>query len=425
MSHSPTPPTCEPGRPRTVSTALTELHTLLSGVALPKSKNAKSVTVPLATFRTILDLTTAATKAVEHEPEPPLAGIATLAAKLDALTEQVAQNSYQQACTYAQAAASEGTKPAHGAPPPKVPHSVTPAPERSSRFDFILRQLDYKHPVLANDTPADIQRTINDIIIQSDLHCGNDATPVPERVFPCVRAVAKLRNGNIRLFWRDQEERDTARMCADDWLPRLSPKLEVLWPSYRVVVHGAPTSLMFDTDIRREEAARTIIRENSFLSSYSTRATDTIPNIQWLSRRPPACKSHSSLVLFFECAEDANHAIEHGIAINGRLLRAERFRAYPTQCFNCYRFGHIARYCRGRSTCGLCAGPHATNSCRCPSENACIDMTQCKHTCPKCALCKGPHSALSRDCPVRADIFARCNFGHQQFGAYYYAPPAA
>ncbi|KAJ3002262.1 hypothetical protein NUW54_g5941 [Trametes sanguinea] len=161
---------------------------------------------------------------------------------------------------------------------------------------------------------------------------------------------------------------------------------------------------------------------NSFLHD-SPRTVNVISQMQWLPRRPPSHKTHSSMVLFLENAEDANLAIENGIAINGRLLRTERFRSFPTQCFNCHRFGHIARYCRGRSTCGLCAGPHTTTSCRCPSENACADMPQCNHTPPKCALCKGPHGATSRDCPVRADVFARCRLGHEQFGAFYYAMP--
>ncbi|OSC97853.1 hypothetical protein PYCCODRAFT_1345556, partial [Trametes coccinea BRFM310] len=341
------------------SSALSELQRLLSAVALPKSKNAKSVSVPLATFHHILELTNAATTAVQHELSSPTASIAALATKLDSLAEQLAQTSRQQVRTYAQVAAQESIKPEPGAPLPNPPRSVPPASDRPPRFDFILRQLDHKHPVLAHDTPADIQRTINDIIIQSGLRCGNDDVPADKRVFPHVRAVAKLRNGNIRLMWRDQEECNTARLNEEVWLPRLSDQLEVLWPSYRVVVHGVPTSLRFDTDIHFEETARTIIRENSFLHD-SPCTVNVISQMQWLPRRPPSHKTHSSMVLFLETVEDANLAIENGIAINGRLLRTERFRSFPTQCFNCHRFGHIARYCRGRSTCGLCAGPHTT-----------------------------------------------------------------
>ncbi|KAJ3002263.1 hypothetical protein NUW54_g5942 [Trametes sanguinea] len=261
MSHSPTPPACESGSPRTASSALSELQRLLSAVALPKSKNAKSVSVPLATFHHILELTNAATTAVQHELSSPTTSIAALATKLNSLAEQLAQTSRQQVRTYAQVAAQESIKPEPGAPLPNPPRSVPPASDRPPRFDFILRQLDHKHPVLAHDTPADIQRTINDIIIQSGLHCGNDYVPADKRVFPHVQAVAKLRNGNIRLMWRDQGECNTARLNEEVWLPRLSDQLEVLWPSYRVVVHGVPTSLRFDTDIHFEETARTIIRE--------------------------------------------------------------------------------------------------------------------------------------------------------------------
>ncbi|KAI0666291.1 hypothetical protein C8Q78DRAFT_936791, partial [Trametes maxima] len=79
-----------------------------------------------------------------------------------------------------------------------------------------------------------------------------------------------------------------------------------------------------------------------------------ISNFHWLSRQPVPPKSHSSLVISFVDPQGANEGIKQGIAIDGRLLRAERFRSLPTQCYNCHRFGHIARYCHGRSTCGRC-----------------------------------------------------------------------
>lgn len=206
----------------------------------------------------------------------------------------------------------------------------------------------------------------------------------------------------------------------ESWLPELSSKLEVLFPSYRVVVHGVPTDFKFDTDGSREAALEAIVRENAYLGDPKY-AVDKLENLQWMSRKssPPPGKSYSSLVLFFKESASANNAIENGIALNGRLLRAERFRSLPTQCYNCHHFGHIARYCKNRPSCGHCAGPHATTTCRCPSENACVDLSQCNHIPPKCTLCKGPHRASSRDCPVRADVPTP---GHLQFGRFYYVP---
>ena len=411
MSHLPTPPAGSPGTPTDV---VTRIHSLLSGVALPKSKTAKTVSVPLATFQSLLDLTADTLRSVAESP------FTTLCNKIDSLAQQFTES--QKALSYAQVAASESKKPVSSRASPMSASTEAPVPEpHPPRFDFILRQQDYKHPALARDTPADIQCKINDILTRVSFR--SDPTNNPDSPPLRVRAVAKLRNGNIRLMWHNQNERDIAHCNYEEWVPELSPKLELLHSSYRVVVHGVPTTLDLHDDTARKEAAQNIVQENTYLGEAQF-AEDVLDNLQWMSRRsgPPADKPHSSLIMFFTEPSSANLAIEHGIAFSGRLLRAQRYHSLPTQCYNCHRFGHIARYCRSRATCGRCAGTHATSACRCPCENACDNMSQCKHVSSRCTLCKGPHSATSRDCPTRMEVFTRCLAGHQQFGRYYYVP---
>uniref|UniRef100_A0A5K1K5Y1 Probable 3-oxoacyl-[acyl-carrier-protein] reductase oxidoreductase (EC) n=1 Tax=Ganoderma boninense TaxID=34458 RepID=A0A5K1K5Y1_9APHY len=413
MSHSPTPPAGGPGVP--AADMLSRIQALLSSVAVPKSKTAKTVSVPLATFKSLLDVTTAALQSARLDSP-----FATLCTKIDSLAAQVAE-SQKKALSYAQVAASKSAIDSKlSTPPSSTPSSTAIHEPHPPRYDFILRQLDYKHPALAQDTPADIQRTINDILARTTLSTIPNGPPLR------VRAVAKLRNGNIRIMWHNQDERDTARTNDEEWLPELSRKLEVFYSSYRVVVHGVPTTFNLDNDACRKEAAKTVVRENSYLGEEQW-AVDVLDDVRWMSRHSDhrSHKSHSSMILFFSEPELANLAIKNGIAIEGRLLRAERFRSLPTQCYNCHRFGHIAHYCKSSSTCGLCAGAHATSACSCPSENACTDAAQCKHTQPKCALCKGPHRATSRDCPVCAEIFTRCLSGHHQFGQLYLVPDSS
>ena len=415
MSHSPTPPAGGSGVP--AADMISRIQTLLSSVAVPKSKTAKNVSVPLATFKSLLDVTAAALHSVRLDS--PLAALCT---KIDSLAAQFAE-SQKTVPSYAQVVASSksalDSKPS--APPLSAPLSAPIREPHPPRYDFILRQLDYKNPVLARDTPADIQRALNDILTRVNNDIQPDSSPLR------VRAVAKLRNGNIRIMWHNQDDRDTARTNYEAWLPELSSKLEVFYSSYRVVVHGVPTTFSLNDETSRKEAAKIIVRENSYLGEERW-AEDVLDDVQWMSRHSNpqrSDKSHSSAILFFPDPELANLAIKNGIAIEGRLLRAQRFRSLPTQCYNCYRFGHIARHCKSHPTCGRCAGTHTTSACSCPSENACADVAQCNHTPPKCALCKGPHGATSRDCPVRADIFARCLSGHEQFGYLYSVPDSS
>ncbi|CAF4313666.1 unnamed protein product [Adineta steineri] len=60
----------------------------------------------------------------------------------------------------------------------------------------------------------------------------------------------------------------------------------------------------------------------------------------------------------------------------------------PQQCHSCYRFGHIAKYCKQtQQICSYCAGPHRYNVC---------DQKQLT---PKCSNCQGSHEATSHVCP--------------------------
>ncbi|KAJ7870530.1 hypothetical protein B0H13DRAFT_2552603, partial [Mycena leptocephala] len=65
-------------------------------------------------------------------------------------------------------------------------------------------------------------------------------------------------------------------------------------------------------------------------------------------------KQHSSLVLHFTSAESANRCIMHKLALRGHLHRTEKYCPRPLQCFNCYRFGHIASQCKHPAICGTC-----------------------------------------------------------------------
>lgn len=73
--------------------------------------------------------------------------------------------------------------------------------------------------------------------------------------------------------------------------------------------------------------------------------------------------------------------------INFGALRL-RTRAYypsPLLCYNCLRFGHMAKVCKGAKRCSKCSQEHDDTMCE--SETSCVN-------------CKGEHSALDKKCPV-------------------------
>jgi hypothetical protein len=64
------------------------------------------------------------------------------------------------------------------------------------------------------------------------------------------------------------------------------------------------------------------------------------------------------------------------------------------QCFKCYKYGHIAKYCRKTARCGHCAA--AAHEQR--GENACPNK-QPSGT-KKCVNCRGSHTTWDRACPA-------------------------
>jgi hypothetical protein len=69
------------------------------------------------------------------------------------------------------------------------------------------------------------------------------------------------------------------------------------------------------------------------------------------------------------------------------------------QCFNCSKYNHRHRECRGTVTCPLCAGSHSLKECTASSQNyKCINSLNFnKHN--KSANINHNHSALDRNCP--------------------------
>jgi hypothetical protein len=63
-----------------------------------------------------------------------------------------------------------------------------------------------------------------------------------------------------------------------------------------------------------------------------------------------------------------------------------------TQCFKCYRYGHVGHNCHNTQRCGVCAAPgHVTNDCLGKEDRT-------KH---QCVNCQGKHQSWARECPER------------------------
>ena len=66
-----------------------------------------------------------------------------------------------------------------------------------------------------------------------------------------------------------------------------------------------------------------------------------------------------------------------------------KYKNKPLQCFKCFKFGHLAKYCKSANQ--ICS--------RCGETNHKYDNCQNKNKTPICSNCEGDHVATSMDCP--------------------------
>ena len=72
-------------------------------------------------------------------------------------------------------------------------------------------------------------------------------------------------------------------------------------------------------------------------------------------------------------------------------FRVKEYLPNPVRCFNCNQFGHVAKYCKAKTSCPRCAGEHELKNCSTP---------QLEPSKKICASCQSPdHRTGSEECP--------------------------
>ena len=120
--------------------------------------------------------------------------------------------------------------------------------------------------------------------------------------------------------------------------------------------------------------------------------------------------------------EEAYKACEQGVVWNAQLLDCEPYWSVlePKQCFKCWKWGHIQRYCSKPALCGRCGvkahGEGRAGEDLCPTNSNQIPL--------RCPNCRGRHQAWAKECLGRAKAKEEAREAYQYRPRAFEAPKA-
>lgn len=326
-----------------------QLHKAVFAITLPKTSTARTCTVLLTALHTIRKLLDELV--VQPQQTPPDPRVTELSSKIDALADKLDTLAATQPTSYADIVRCSTPSRQHTCSPPKaspiVPRAPVhppqapshPAVARDTSLDVVLTPKDSRCPAFIGDSPAVVLARFNELML----------TTKPLGYPVSARAIARLRNGNLRLTLNQEGAADDLTDKQALWLPDFSPLLSIHVPQYPIIVHRVPTTFNLyccaspgpDSSCNGDYC--NMMRENSLCFPE----LPTHAQLRWVSplaKRPS--KTHSSIIMFLPYNKDlASQIIQERFAINGILLRTEKYHFPPVQCYNCFHFGHTAAHC--------------------------------------------------------------------------------
>lgn len=208
----------------------------------------------------------------------------------------------------------------------------------------------------------------------------------PKAATEDILAIRKLPSGDLLITTTRTASRTTLEKSAE-WLRAIAASARVKRTTFSVFAHAVRKH---EVNISEQSQMVTRIQEQN----QRLHPGLEVLRIGWPKGTETNEKMAGSLVIEVSTATAANRMIAEGLVLNHEIRECERFvqGAKPTQCFNCQRFGHVARLCKNPTACANCAKGHSTRNCSLRAGTA-----------RRCALCKGDHGAWERKCPVQQD----------------------
>ena len=125
-----------------------------------------------------------------------------------------------------------------------------------------------------------------------------------------------------------------------------------------------------------------------------------ILRVAWPKKVIGSGKAFSSLIVEVSSAAAADRLMDHGMIESHRECECEYFErgCRVTQCFRCFKMGHVAHNCKNKEFCHKCGKDHNPEKCTAAKERS------------HCAECqKEGHKPWQKTCPIRAETKKRAD----------------
>ena len=253
--------------------------------------------------------------------------------------------------------------------------STTASIDNAKHKEIVMRYKDNK-PVpnsLHALKPSELTKALNDALQRSKVPQVNKAR------FTAARVNAR---GSIVAYTETAGEAEILRHNRDSWREEVAKGMEVIVPTFPVLVHGVPIkSVNLD---KKEEMFELLRFENK-----QAMGNHKMADARWLKKYKEGQRD-GSIIIDCETPEGANAIIKAGTLAWAHGLRPTK-KCDPScqflRCLKCYKYGKCkGTYCTNNETCGKCASTeHNTGDCPATEK--------------KCVLCGGQHYAWSQQCP--------------------------
>jgi hypothetical protein len=199
---------------------------------------------------------------------------------------------------------------------------------------------------------------------------------------PKIHGINKLSNDEYRLHCESKE--DPQLLSEMDWNPIFNG-VRIKKRKYGLVIHGVPKKDL-DPNTEDEVVLRDEIEEEN--TSRNLQVAQVIP-LRRTQKHLNKIAAHHSVVIFTHSMKEADECLKRGMSIKGRFYYPEKYTPEfnITQCYKCYKFGHLAKHCKSKQKCGNCG-------------NEDHDIANCTND-TKCAGCGDSHRAWHIECIER------------------------